>query len=84
MSNKKYDADKNFNKMFLNVWLTFRLLQARYHAQVHACSHIVYHMQSFHSIRLFPAFLVKEGKEMLYLTTHSRQFIYGYVASDMW
>ena len=27
--------------------------------------------------------VVKEGKEMLYLTTHSTHFIYGYMASDI-
>ena len=28
---------------------------------------------------------LKEGrKEMLYLTTHSTHFIYGYMASDIW
>ena len=26
----------------------------------------------------------KEGKEMFYLTTHPRHFIYGYMASDIW
>ena len=25
-----------------------------------------------------------KGKEILYLTTHSRHFIYGYMASDIW
>ena len=25
-----------------------------------------------------------KGKEMLYLTTHSTHFIYGYMASDIW
>ena len=28
--------------------------------------------------------LYKEGKDMLYLTTHSTHFIYGYMASDIW
>ena len=28
--------------------------------------------------------LLRKGKEMVYLTTHSTHFIYGYMASDIW
>ena len=36
-------------------------------------------------LRLYGAgHMVKERKEMLYLTTHSTHFIYGYMASDIW
>ena len=28
--------------------------------------------------------VIRKGKEMFYLTTHSTHFIYGYMASDIW
>ena len=38
-----------------------------------------------HSVTYMHLTLVLEGrKEMLYLTTHSTHFIYGYMASDIW
>ena len=38
----------------------------------------------FHYRLSFTAFTCLGEREMFYLTTHSTQFIYGYMASDIW